>query len=118
VWDLKKNKQEAIYSTFLTGYCLPYCTCLISCLVHTYVSFKVLVYIVVSWIVCRVIAVLCILWSPYVYSLSVYLWCGVFVGLGICCTVYLLYCVLCICCTVSSDVFPLDVGLLARGQYS
>jgi hypothetical protein len=52
--------------------------------------------IVVSWIVCMVIAVLFILWSPYVYSLSVFLWCGVFVGLGICCTVYLLYCVLCI----------------------
>jgi hypothetical protein len=47
-----------------------------------------------------VIAVLCILWSPYVY-----LWCGVF---G----------VLCICCTVGIDVFPLDAGLLARGQYS
>jgi hypothetical protein len=70
----KNNKQETIYSTFLTGCCLPYCTCLISCLV------------------CRVIAVLCILWPPYVYSLSVYLWCSVFVGLGICCTVYLLYC--------------------------
>jgi hypothetical protein len=67
--------------------------------------------IVVSWIVCRVIAVLCILWSPYVYSLSVYLLYGVFVGLGICCTV------LCVCCTVSIDVFPLDAGLLARGQY-
>jgi hypothetical protein len=96
--------------------------------VYIYVSFKVLVCIVVSWIVCMVIAVLCILWSPYVYSLPVYLWCGVFVGLGICCTVccvfvvlcfvYLLYCVLCICCTVSIDVFPLDAGLLARGQYS
>jgi hypothetical protein len=24
----------------------------------------------------------------------------------------------CICCTVSIDVFPLDFGLLARGQYS
>jgi hypothetical protein len=83
-----------------------------------YVSFKVLVCIVVSWIVCRVIVVLCILWSPYVYSLSVYLWCCVFDGLGICCTVYLLYCVLCICCTVSIDVFPLDAGMLARGQYS
>jgi hypothetical protein len=74
--------------------------------------------IVVSWIVCRVMAVLCILWSPYVYSSSMYLWCGVFVGLGICCTVYLLYCVFCICCTVSFDVFPLDTGLLAGGQYS
>jgi hypothetical protein len=56
------------------------------------------------------IAVLCILRSPYVYLL----YC-VFVVL---CVVYFLYCVLCICCTVSSDVFPLDVGLLARGQYS
>jgi hypothetical protein len=100
----KNNKQEAIHSNFLTGYCLPYCTCLISCHVYTYVSFKVLVCIV-SWIVCRVIAVLCILWSPYVYSLSMYLGFGVFVGLGI-------------CCTVSFDVFPLDAGLLARGQYS
>jgi hypothetical protein len=34
------------------------------------------------------------------------------------CVVYLLYCVLCSCCTVSFDVFPLDAGLLARGQYS
>jgi hypothetical protein len=32
--------------------------------------------------------------------------------------VYLLYCVLCICCTVGFDVFPLEAGLLARGQYS
>jgi hypothetical protein len=39
-----------------------------------YVSFKVFAFIVVSWIVCRVIADLCILWSIYVYSLSVYLW--------------------------------------------
>jgi hypothetical protein len=31
---------------------------------------------------------------------------------------YLLYRVLCICWTVSFDVFPLDAGLLARGQYS
>jgi hypothetical protein len=85
VWDLKKTnkKQEAMSMIFLTRYCLPYCTCLISCLVSTYVSFKVLVFIVVSWIVCRVINVLCILWSPYVYSLSVYLWCGVFVVLGV-----------------------------------
>jgi hypothetical protein len=44
----KNNKQEVINSNFLTGYCLPYCTCLISCLVYTYVSFKVLVCIVVS----------------------------------------------------------------------
>jgi hypothetical protein len=41
---------------------------LISCLVYIYVSFKVLVCIV-SWIVCMLIAVLCILWSPYVYFL-------------------------------------------------
>jgi hypothetical protein len=39
-------------------------------------------------------------------------------GAVICWTGYLLYCVLCICCTVSIDVFPLDAGLLARGQYS
>jgi hypothetical protein len=38
--------------------------------------------------------------------------------LCICGAVYLLYCVLCICCTVSIDVFPVDAGLLARGQYS
>jgi hypothetical protein len=75
-----------------------------------YVSFKVLVCIVVSWIMCMIIAVLCVLWSPYVYLL----YC-VFVVL---CVVYLLYCVLCICCTVGIDVFPLDAGLLARGQYS
>jgi hypothetical protein len=101
----KNNKQETIHSAFLTGCCLPYCTCLISRLVYIYVSFKVLVCIFVSWIVCRVIAVSSILWSPCVCSLSVYLWCGVFVGLGI-------------CCTVSIDVFPLDAGLLAGGQYS
>jgi hypothetical protein len=59
-------------------------------------SCKVRVCIVVSWIACMVIAVLCILWSPYVY----------------------LYCVLCICCTVGIDVFTLDAGLLARSQYS
>jgi hypothetical protein len=49
------RKQETIYSTFLTGCCLTY-----------FVSFKVLFYILVSWIVCRVISVLFILWSPYV----------------------------------------------------
>jgi hypothetical protein len=76
----KNNKQETLYSTFLTGCCVHYCTCLISCLVYIYVSFKVLVCFVVSWIVCRLIAVLCVLWSPYVYLLSVYMWCGVFVG--------------------------------------
>jgi hypothetical protein len=45
----------------------------------------------------------------------------VFVVLCVCFTVYLFYWVIvvpCICCTVSIDVFPLDVGLLARGQYS
>jgi hypothetical protein len=31
----------------------------------------------------------------------------------VCCTVCL-----CICCTVGIDVFPLDAGLLDRGQYS
>jgi hypothetical protein len=75
----------SLYFFFIT---LPYCTCLISCLVYIYVNFKVLVCTVVSWIVCMVIAVWCILWSPYMYSLSVYLWCGVFVVL---CVVYLLY---------------------------
>jgi hypothetical protein len=90
-----KKKQQTTYSTFLTGCCLPYCTCcLLSCLVYIYVSFMVFVCIVVSWIVCRVLAVWCILWSPYVYSLSVYLWCGVFVGLGICCTVCCVFVVL------------------------
>jgi hypothetical protein len=61
---------------------------------------KVLVCIVVSWIVCTVVPVL---WSPLCIR-------------G--CTGYMLYCVLCICCTVSIDVFTLDAGLLARGQYS
>jgi hypothetical protein len=92
------NKQETIYSTFLTGCCLPYCTCsMLSCLVYIYVSFKALVCIVVSRIACMVIAVLCILWSSYVYLL----YC-VFAVLCICCTVYLLYwvfVVLCNCCT-------------------
>jgi hypothetical protein len=50
--------------------------------------------------------------TPYVYLLSC-----VFVVLCICCIGYLLYCVLCTCCTVGIDVFPLDSGLLARGQY-
>jgi hypothetical protein len=112
---LKINKQETIYSTFLTGCCLPYCTCcLLCCLVYIYIyiSFKVRVCIVVSWIACMVIAVLCILWSPYVYLL-----CGVFVVRCICCAAYLLYSVLCICCAVGIDVFTLDAGLLARSQY-
>jgi hypothetical protein len=38
--------------------------------------------------------------------------------LCICCMVYLLYCELCICCTVGIDVFTLYAGLLARSQYS
>jgi hypothetical protein len=38
--------------------------------------------------------------------------------LCICGAVYLLDRVFCICCTVSIDVFPLDAGLLTRGQYS
>jgi hypothetical protein len=50
-----------------------------------------------------VIAVLYILWSPYVYLLY-----GVFVVL----------CISCICCTVGVDDFTLDAGLLARSQYS
>jgi hypothetical protein len=45
---------------------------------------------------CMVIAVLCILWSSYVY---------------------LLYCVLYNCCTVCINVFTVDSGLLARSQY-
>jgi hypothetical protein len=60
-----------------------------------------------------VIAVLCILWSRYVY-----LWCGVFVVLCICGTVYLLYCVLCASCIVGIDVFNLDAGLLVNSRYS
>jgi hypothetical protein len=36
----KNNKQETIYSTFLTGCFLPYCTCLINCLVYIYVSLR------------------------------------------------------------------------------
>jgi hypothetical protein len=71
--------------------------------VYIYVSFKVLVCIVVSWIMFMIIAVLCVLWSPYVYLLY---------------TGYLLYCVLCICCTIGIGIFPLDAELLARGQYS
>jgi hypothetical protein len=49
---------------------------------------------------------------------AVYLLDWVFVVLCICCTVCCVFVVLCICCTVSFDVFPLDAGLLARGQYS
>jgi hypothetical protein len=101
-------------STFLIGCRLPYCTCcMLSCLVYIYVSFKVFVCTVASWIACMVIDVLSILWSSYVYLL----YC-VFVVLGTGCTVYLLYCVLCICCTVCIDVFTLDAGLQARSQYS
>jgi hypothetical protein len=59
---------------------------------------------IVSWIVGEVIAALWILWSPYVFLLSVFFWCNAFV-------------VLCICCTVNFDDSP-DAGLLARGQYS
>jgi hypothetical protein len=81
---------ETIYSTFLTGCCLPYCTCcMLSCHVKFDVSFKCLVFIVVRWIVCMVVAVLCILWSSYVYLLYWGYWC-----------------------------FTLDAGLLARSQYS
>ena len=35
-----------------------------------------------------------------------------------CCTVYLLYCVLCTCRTVCIEVLTLDAGLLAKSQYS
>jgi hypothetical protein len=56
---------------------------------------------VVSWIACLVIAVLCILWSSYVYLLY-----SVFVVL------------FCLCFTVFTDVFTLDARLLARSQYS
>jgi hypothetical protein len=91
----QNNKQETINSTFLTGCCLPYCTCcLLSCLVYIYVSFVVLVCIVVTWIACTVIALLYILWSPYLYLLYwVLLYCGYY-------------------------VFTLDAGLLARSHYS
>jgi hypothetical protein len=60
------------------------------------------------------------LWSPYVqvYTLYGVFLSGVFDVLGICCTVYLLCCVLCNCCTVGIDVFPLDARLLASSQYS
>jgi hypothetical protein len=79
-----------------------------------------------------VFVVLCICCAGYLLY-------GVFVVLGVCCTMYflydvfvvrcicctgyllycvLLYCVLCICCTVGTDVFTLDAGLLARSQYS
>jgi hypothetical protein len=52
-----------------------------------------------------------------VVTLCVFVVC-VFVVRCIFWTGYLLYCVLCICCNVSIDVFPLDARLLARGQYS
>jgi hypothetical protein len=84
-----KRLLETVYSAFLTGW-LPYCTCcMISCLVYFDVSFKCLVCIVVRWIVFMVVAVLCILWSSYVYLLYWVHWC-----------------------------FTLDAGLLARSQYS
>jgi ascorbate-specific PTS system EIIC-type component UlaA len=64
------KKLENIYGTFLAGCCLPYCTCcMLSYLVYFDVSFKCLVCIVVSGIVCMVVAVWCILWSSYVYLL-------------------------------------------------
>jgi hypothetical protein len=59
---------ESIYSTFLTWCCLLHCTrCMLSCLGYFHVTFKYLVGIVVSGFVCMVVAVLCILWSSYVY---------------------------------------------------
>jgi hypothetical protein len=71
-----------------------------SCVVHLVVTLCVFVVLAACCTVCCVfvvcvVVVRCICWS-----------------------VYLLYCVLCICYTVSCDVFPLDAGLLARGQYS
>jgi hypothetical protein len=84
--------------TFLIGCCLPYCTCcMLSCLVYIYVSFKVFVCIVASWIACMVIAVLSILWSSYVYLL----YC-LFVVRCICCSGYLLYCVFVVRCIYCS----------------
>jgi hypothetical protein len=74
---------------------------------------------VVLCICCNVYLLYCVL--VLCICCTVYLLYCVFVVLCICCTVYLLYCVfvvLCICCTVSIDVFPLDAGLLASGQYS
>jgi hypothetical protein len=61
---------------------------MLSCLVYIYVSFKVLVCIVVSRIACMVIAVL---WSSYVYLLY-----GVFVVLCNCCTGCCVFVVLCV----------------------
>jgi hypothetical protein len=74
---LKKNnnnKQETIYSNYFLNWVLLTLLYMFVKLSCVYVSFKVFTFIVVSWIVCRVIADLCILWSIYVYSLSVYLW--------------------------------------------
>jgi hypothetical protein len=73
---------------------------MLSCLVYIYVSFKVFVCIVVSYIACMVIAVMNICGHLMCICCTVYLLHGVFVVLGIGCTVYLFYCVLCICCTV------------------
>jgi hypothetical protein len=87
-WSDVKWILEAIHSTFLTGCCIPYCTCcMLSCLVYFDVSSTCLVCIVVRWNVCMVVAVLC-MWSSYVYFLYWVYWC-----------------------------FTLDAGLLARSQY-
>jgi hypothetical protein len=52
----------------LTGCCVPYCACcVVNRIVFIDVSFKCLVCIVVSWIVCMAVVVLCILWLSYVY---------------------------------------------------
>jgi hypothetical protein len=62
----RKKILETKHSTFLTGCCLPYRTCCPLCID---VSFKCLVRIVASRIVCIVVVLLCIMWSSYVYLL-------------------------------------------------
>jgi hypothetical protein len=56
-----------MYSTFLTGWFLPYCTCcMVSVLVYFDVRCTCPVCTVVRWIVFMVVAVLCI-WLSFVY---------------------------------------------------
>jgi hypothetical protein len=73
-----------------------------------YLLYCVLLYCVLLYCVFVVRCICC----------TVYLLCCVFAVRCICCTVYLLYCELCISCSVGIDLFALDAGLLARGQYS
>jgi hypothetical protein len=79
-----KSVLETMYSTFLTGWFLPYCAC---CMVSFLVYFDVRG-TVVRWIVFMVVAALC-LWLSYVYCGHLMCMCGL---------------LMCTCCTDCIDV--------------